>query len=123
MRALVDVSVEKELRIVMQKARSLEPPPPGFPSDHGTFAAVFCDLRAAVGTGGMRDGRLCTSCNDVWCWAMPFPWSKRCTTGQPLTRSNCRFKQCGFWLTWYSCCDKSAARLALWRAELFSAPR
>ncbi|KAL1422869.1 hypothetical protein MTO96_000448 [Rhipicephalus appendiculatus] len=55
MSALVDVRVDQEHCTAPQKARSLEPLPPGYPSDRGTFAAVFRDLQAAVGTSGMRD--------------------------------------------------------------------
>ncbi|KAL1441410.1 hypothetical protein MTO96_001050 [Rhipicephalus appendiculatus] len=55
MRALVDVCVEQELRTATQQGRSLEPLPPGYPSDRGTFAAVFRDLQAAVGTSDMRE--------------------------------------------------------------------
>lgn len=55
MRALVDVCVEQELRTATQQARSLEPLPPGYPSDRGTFEAVFRDLQAAVGASDTRD--------------------------------------------------------------------
>ncbi|KAL3223958.1 hypothetical protein MRX96_027030 [Rhipicephalus microplus] len=55
MRALVDVCVEQELRTATQQARSLEPLPPGYPSDRGTFEAVFRDLQAAVGVSDTRD--------------------------------------------------------------------
>ncbi|KAL1421501.1 hypothetical protein MTO96_004185 [Rhipicephalus appendiculatus] len=55
MRAVVDVCVELELRTATQQARSLEPLPPGYPSDPGTFEAVFRDLQAAVGASDTRD--------------------------------------------------------------------
>ncbi|KAL3224168.1 hypothetical protein MRX96_026749 [Rhipicephalus microplus] len=54
MRAVVDVWVEQELRTAKQQDRSLGPLPPGYPSDHGTFEAIFRDLRAAVGASGTR---------------------------------------------------------------------
>ncbi|KAL3175123.1 hypothetical protein MRX96_040517 [Rhipicephalus microplus] len=48
MRAAVDVRVEQELRTAKQQVRSPGPLQPGYPSDRGTFEAVFRDLREAV---------------------------------------------------------------------------
>ncbi|KAL1433228.1 hypothetical protein MTO96_012813 [Rhipicephalus appendiculatus] len=58
MRALVDVCVEQELRDAAQGSMSLEPLPPGYPSDRGTFAAAFGDLQAAVPTSDMGDRQI-----------------------------------------------------------------
>ncbi|KAL3175125.1 hypothetical protein MRX96_040519 [Rhipicephalus microplus] len=54
MRAVVDVCVEQELRTAKQQDRSHGPLPPGYPSDRGTFEAVFRDLREPVGARGKR---------------------------------------------------------------------
>lgn len=54
MRVLVDVCVEQELRTATQQARSLEPLPSGYPSNRGSFEAVFRDLQAATGASDQR---------------------------------------------------------------------
>ncbi|KAL3175120.1 hypothetical protein MRX96_040514 [Rhipicephalus microplus] len=54
MRAVVDVCVEQELRTAKQLDKSLGPLPPGYPSERGTFEAIFHDLPAAVGASGTR---------------------------------------------------------------------
>lgn len=54
MRVLVDVCVEQELRTATQQARSLDPLPLGYPSDRGSFEAVFRDLQAAIGTSDQQ---------------------------------------------------------------------
>ncbi|KAH7938626.1 hypothetical protein MRX96_019098 [Rhipicephalus microplus] len=58
MRAVVDVCVEQGLRTATQQARRLEPLPPGYPSDRGTFEAVFRELQVAVGARETRDQKI-----------------------------------------------------------------
>lgn len=54
MRGVVDVCVEQELRTATQQARSLEPLPEGYPSNRGTFEAVFRELQASASTEANR---------------------------------------------------------------------
>ncbi|KAK8770663.1 hypothetical protein V5799_012875 [Amblyomma americanum] len=54
MRGLVDVCVEQELRTATQQARSLEPLPTGYPSNRGSFEAVFGELQASASTEAYR---------------------------------------------------------------------
>ncbi|KAH8031169.1 hypothetical protein HPB51_013535 [Rhipicephalus microplus] len=55
MRAVIDVCLEQELQTGMQQATNLEPLPPGCPSEHETFEAVFRDLQTAAGVSESRD--------------------------------------------------------------------